>query len=626
MLRDICYKRAHEWYGENLPELVATRLKSELDGIINNGYAVTYYISHKMVKMSNDKGYLIGSRGSVGSSFAATMAGITEVNPLPPHYRCPKCKHFELYNKDDVKSGFDLEEKRCPECGELMIHDGQNIPFETFLGFHADKVPDIDLNFPDDFQSTAFLFTKELLGEDKVYRAGTIGTVQFKTAYGYVKKYFETFNKHESNAMVSALAYGCCEVKRTTGQHPGGIVVIPYDHVAEDFFPVQFPAGDTDAEWKTTHFEFGSIHDTILKFDMLGHVDPHAVKMMSVLSNFDFKNIPMNDKKVISLFTSDDALNLQHKYLKKDNGASGLPEFGTDLTRQMLRETKPKCFNDLMIISGLSHGTDVWSNNQQDKFKEGLMGINDTIGCRDDIMTYLISKGLPSHEAFTIMELVRKKDKHVSKELIDLMRQHNVPEFYIDACNKIQYLFPKGHACAYVMMAIRVGYYKIYYPLEYYATFFTLRCDGYDIKAMIGGIDAIYNRIQELKEKKNAKNTDDKFTNKDKAVLDMLEVALEMTERGYYFENIDLDRSDASDFIVDYDKKALIPPFKVIDGFGEIAGKTLIEARKQKPFISKEDLLSRGGITQTNMKFMDSIHVLDKLPDNNQLSLFDFTF
>ncbi|MFA7111396.1 MAG: PolC-type DNA polymerase III, partial [Bacilli bacterium] len=397
-LRNICYETAHNLYGEKLPEIISDRLEKELDGIISNGYAVTYYISHKMVKMSHEKGYIIGSRGSVGSSFAATMAGITEVNPLPPHYRCPKCKHFELYDKNDIKSGFDLPLKKCPICGETMIGDGQSIPFETFLGFKADKVPDIDLNFPADFQPKAHLFTKELLGEDKVFRAGTISTVQQKTAFGYVKALMKKgYFKNINDSYVAALAHGCEEVKRTTGQHPGGIVVIPRDNDVYDFCPVQYPAGDLDATWKTTHFEFSSIHDTLLKFDMLGHVDPQAVKMMSDLSGFNYLRIPMNDPKVLSLFTTDDALNMLHKYMPKDNGALGLPEFGTHLTRQMLRETNPKTFSDLMIISGLSHGTNVWGNNQEELFKDKVMNFDTVVGCRDDIMVDLMKKGVPSH-------------------------------------------------------------------------------------------------------------------------------------------------------------------------------------------------------------------------------------
>ncbi|MCB9500020.1 MAG: PolC-type DNA polymerase III [Erysipelotrichaceae bacterium] len=630
MLRDLCFNKAHELYGNPLPKIIEDRLETELDGIISHGYAVIYYISHKLVSLTNKAGYLVGSRGSVGSSFAATMSGITEVNPLPPHYRCPHCKHFELYEGKDIMSGFDLPDKLCPECGTLMEADGQNIWFQTFLGFEAEKTPDIDLNFPTDFQPKAHLFTKELLGADHVFRAGTIGTVQFKTAFGYVKNYFEKFHISANSAWVSANAYGCCEVKRTTGQHPGGIVVVPRDHDVNDFCAVQYPANDPNSTWMTTHYDFGSVHDTILKFDMLGHVDPQAAKMMSVLSGYDCFSVPFNDKKVLSLFTTDDALHLQHKYLKPDNGALGLPEFGTKLTRAMLRETQPVTFNDLLIISGLSHGTDVWANNQQDLVKNGVIGFHDVIGCRDDIMTYLIGLGMPSHEAFVIMETVRKKDKFLKDSQIDLMKKFGVPEYYIEACKKIVYLFPRGHACAYVNMAIRVAYYKVYYPLEYYATFFTLRCDNYDINAMIGGIDSIYNRLKELNERKNKKGFGaEALTNKEENIITSLDVCLEMLERGYSFANISLEKSDATNFVIDKEHNQLIPPFKVLDGLGDAAGTSLMKARSEKPFSSFKDLKKRSGLSQTNIKDLKALGVLKNLPedtdnnfDNGQMSLF----
>ncbi len=624
MLRDLCYSTAHELYGENLPELIASRLKRELDGIINSGYAVTYYIAYKLVKLTNDAGYIVGSRGSVGSSFAATMAKITEVNPLPPHYRCPKCKHVEFFNDNGkYKSGFDLPLKKCPICGEDMVSDGQDIPFETFLGFHADKVPDIDLNFPTDFQSTAHLFTKDLLGADKVYRAGTISTVQFKTAFGYVKKYFELFDLNPSNAWVSALAYGCVGVKRTTGQHPGGIVVIPREYEVYDFCPVQYPAGDDEAAWKTTHFDFDKIHDLILKLDMLGHVDPQAIKFLTELTNVNVKDIPFNDPKVLSLFSSDEALNMAHKYMKPDNGAIGLPEFGTEITRQVLRETKPKSFNDLLIISGLTHGTNVYGNNQQNLINDGVCTLQEVIGCRDDIMTYLISKGLADLEAFNIMEIVRKKDKHLTPELMDLMRKHNVPEYYIGACNKIEYLFPRGHACAYVMMALRVGYFKVYYPLEFYASYFSLRADDFDINAMIGGIDAIHARLSELQHKKIANNVNDKFSKKDGDILNCLIVALEMAERGFIFENIDITKSDSHDFIVDHEHNALIPPFRVVPGLGLAAGDSVLKARNEGEFTSKEDLVNRTSLSSTNIKDLEKLGVLKNLKEDEEISLFD---
>ena len=634
LLRELCYKNTEKIYGDVFNStdpakiFIKERLEKELDGIISNGYAVIYYIAHKLVKKSNEDGYLVGSRGSVGSSFAATMAEITEVNPLPPHYHCPKCKHVEFSTDENIKSGYDLPVKKCPDCGEIMISDGQNIPFQTFLGFQAEKVPDIDLNFPTDYQATAHQYTKVLLGENNVYRAGTISTVQFKTAYGYARKYFEMQKINPDSvkgSLLAAIAYNCQEVKRTTGQHPGGIVVIPNDHDVYDFTPVQYPAGDVDAAWKTTHFDFHSIHDTVLKLDMLGHVDPQALKMMGDLTGIDCRTLPFNDKKVLSLFSSDDALKLQHKYMEPDNGAIAMPEFGTNFVRQMLRETNPKSFSDLLIISGLSHGTNVWTNNAQDLVSSGTTDLRGVIGCRDDIMSFLISKGLEGHDAFVIMEAVRK-GKKLKDEQVQLMREHDVPEYYIQSCNKIAYLFPKGHACAYVMMALRVGYYKVYYPLEFYATFFTLRADQYDIKSMVGGIDAIHKKLVEFDERRKTNNPEFALSKKEEDQEATLIVALEMCERGFKFENIDIEKSDGINFIVDKENNALIPPFKVIDGFGEKAAEVLIEARKERKFISKEDLSTRGKVSATQMKILEDLHVLDGLRDNNQMSLFDFSF
>ncbi|MBR1581794.1 MAG: PolC-type DNA polymerase III [Bacilli bacterium] len=627
LLRELCYENLHKYYGENpLPE-IKERLDNELNGIINNGYSVTYYIAHKLVKLSNDAGYIVGSRGSVGSSFAATMAGITEVNPLAPHYRCPNCKHTEFYKGNEYRDGYDLPDKFCPECGTLMIGDGHNIPFQTFLGFNAEKVPDIDLNFPADYQSTAFEFTKDLLGEKNVYRAGTISTVQEKTAFGYVRKYIESFLKENPDNYdgnyIAALAYGCVGTKRTTGQHPGGIVVIPNKNDVTDFTPIQWPAGDTESSWKTTHFDFHKIHDTILKLDMLGHVDPQALKMMCDLKGIDYKAIPLNDRKVYSLFINDDALNMQHKYMKPDNGALGLPEFGTKICRQLLREAKPHNFAEIAVVSGLSHGTNVWANNQEDLILNGITDLNGLIGCRDDIMVYLISKGIEPSKAFSIMETVRKTGKKLSLDDLEVMKEHDVPQYYIDACNKIAYLFPKGHACAYSIMALRVGYFKIYYPLEFYATYFTLRCDQYEIETMIKDIDGVNDRINELRSKEASKM---KLTDKEKAILDTLLVVLEMYERGIKIKNIDLEKSDASAFIVDEEDNALIPPFKVLDGLGEIAGQSVVDARKERPFSSKDDLLKRTKLSKTNVEQLSRLGALKNLQNDEEISLFDFSF
>ena len=638
MLKDLCYSKAHEIYGENLPQLIVDRLDTELKGIIGNGYSVIYYISHKLVKLTNEQGYIVGSRGSVGSSFAAFCAGITEINPLPPHYLCPKCKHVEFhdYKEDGITSGFDLPDKKCPHCDEIMVKDGQNIPFQTFLGFAAEKVPDIDLNFPADFQSTAHLFTRDLLGEDKVFRAGTISTLKDKTAFGNVsKQYFQEFlgedSSKYSSAYIAFLAAGCIGCKRTTGQHPGGIVVVPREYEVYDFTPIQYPANDTTATWRTTHFDFHSIHDTILKFDMLGHVDPQALKMMQDLTNEHFKDanidvtkIKLDDPKILSLFINNDVLNLKHKYIKKDIATTGLPEMGTDFVKQLIREAKPRTFKDLFIISGLSHGTNVWTNNAQDLIKKGITDINGVIGCRDDIMTYLISKGLDNSKAFAIMETVRKGKKLSDEQILD-MQSHGVPSYYIDSCRKIKYLFPKGHACAYVIMALRVAYFKIYYPLSYYATYFTLRCDQYDLKTMVSGIDAIHDKLIEYKTRRESKNLEDALSNKEESIQDTLASCLEFAERGFTFSNIDINKSDASKFIIDYENNCLIPPFKVLDGLGELSVKDLIEERQKRPFETIEDFKNRGKIPDKIIKYLKENGVLDGMKENNNITLFDLS-
>ena len=637
MLRDMCFNKAHELYGDPLPEFIQNRLEKELNGIISNGYSVIYYIAHKIIKKANEDGYIVGSRGSVGSSFVATMSGVTEVNALPPHYRCPKCKHLEWTKETmpEYRSGYDLPNKKCPVCGEEMVHDGQDIPFETFLGFNAEKVPDIDLNFPGDYQSKAHDYTKVLLGENNVFRAGTIETVAEKTAFGFARGFLERKFKSEGmndedvakalaaypKAKIHYLASGCVDVKRTTGQHPGGIVVIPTDHEVYDFTPVQYPADDMDSNWKTTHFDFHSIHDTILKLDLLGHVDPMALKMMSDLTGVKITDIPMNDPKVLSLFSSPKALGMEHDYTNAKTGALLLPEFNTEFVRGVLEETHPKTFSDLVIISGLTHGTGVWQGNSDELIKAGTATLREVIGCRDDIMTYLIGKGIPSNISFMIMEDVRK-GRGLKAEYEEIMRANKVPDWYIASCKKIQYMFPKGHAVAYVTMAVRVGYFKIYYPLEFYATFFSVRSKQYDIQTMIKGKDAIISKIEELRTRQRVSN--EKLSPKEQEQLKTLINALEMVQRGYKFANIDLYRSKATDFVVDYENKALIPPFVTLDNLGESAGVSVEEARKDGEFFSKEDLLRRTKLTTTNVQDLSDMGVLDNLSESDQLSLFDF--
>ena len=637
MLRDMCFDKARELYGDPLPEFIQNRLEKELNGIISNGYSVIYYIAHKIIKKANEDGYIVGSRGSVGSSFVATMSGVTEVNALPPHYRCPKCKHLEWTKETmpEYRSGYDLPNKKCPVCGEEMVHDGQDIPFETFLGFNAEKVPDIDLNFPGDYQARAHDYTKVLLGENNVFRAGTIETVAEKTAFGFARGFLERKFKSEGmsdedvakalaaypKAKVHYLASGCVDVKRTTGQHPGGIVVIPTDHEVYDFTPVQYPADDMDSNWKTTHFDFHSIHDTILKLDLLGHVDPMALKMMADLTGVKITDIPMNDPKVLSLFSSPKALGMEHDYTNAKTGALLLPEFNTEFVRGVLEETHPKTFSDLVIISGLTHGTGVWQGNSDELIKAGTATLREVIGCRDDIMTYLIGKGIPSNVSFMIMEDVRK-GRGLKAEYEEIMKANKVPDWYIGSCKKIQYMFPKGHAVAYVTMAVRVGYFKVYYPLEFYATFFTVRSKQYDIQTMIKGKDAIISKIEELRTRQRVSN--EKLSPKEQEQLKTLINALEMVQRGYHFANINLYRSKATDFVVDYETKSLIPPFVTLDNLGESAGISVEEARKDGEFFSKEDLLRRTKLTSTNVQDLADMGVLDGLNESDQLSLFDF--
>ena len=627
MLREECYKNAHELYGDPLPKFIQDRLDAELDGIINNGYSVTYWIAHLIIKKANEDGYVVGSRGSVGSSFAATMSGITEVNALPPHYRCPHCKHLEWTSDEypNITSGYDLPEKVCPECGTPMVHDGQNIPFQTFLGFNAEKTPDIDLNFPGDYQAKAHDYTKELLGPENCFRAGTIETIADKTAFGFARGYLERKGLNPDDFPRPKIAYiasGCIGVKRTTGQHPGGIVVVPRDNDVFDFTPVQYPADDKEASWRTTHFAFESIHDTLLKLDLLGHVDPVALRMMCNLTGINIKDIPLNDKEVLSIFSSPDALKMENDYMKSKTGALAIPEFGTEFVRGMLEETKPQTFADLVIISGLSHGTNVWNGNADELVRNGTATLQEVIGCRDDIMTYLIKMGLPKDISFTIMEKVRK-GKGLKEEWEALMRANKVPDYYIESCKKIKYMFPKGHAVAYVTMAIRVGYFKVHYPLVFYATFFSVRSKQYDIEPMIKGRQAIIDRIEELKAK-GAKGSKEKLSNKEAEQLKTLYIALEMVQRGYKFSNINIMKSDAVNFVVDDENRCLIPPFVTIDQLGESAAESVVEARKEGKFTSKEDLLRRTKLSKTNVEDLSALHVLDDLTETDQLSLFDF--
>ncbi|MBD8068264.1 PolC-type DNA polymerase III [Bacillus sp. PS06] len=612
-VRELSYQMARRIYGDTLPEIVEKRLEKELKSIIGHGFAVIYLISHKLVKKSLDDGYLVGSRGSVGSSLVATMTEITEVNPLPPHYVCPDCQHSEFFNDGSVGSGFDLPDKECVNCGAAYKKDGHDIPFETFLGFKGDKVPDIDLNFSGEYQPRAHNYTKVLFGEDYVYRAGTIGTVAEKTAYGYVKGYANDHNLQLRNAEVDRLVSGCTGVKRTTGQHPGGIIVVPDYMDIYDFSPIQFPADDSSSEWKTTHFDFHSIHDNLLKLDILGHDDPTVIRMLQDLSGIDPKTIPTDDPEVMKIFSGTESLGVTPEQIMCKTGTLGIPEFGTRFVRQMLEDTKPTTFSELVQISGLSHGTDVWLGNAQELIHNKTCTLSEVIGCRDDIMVYLIYKGLDPSLAFKIMESVRK-GKGLSDEFIEEMKKNEVPDWYINSCLKIKYMFPKAHAAAYVLMAVRIAYFKVHHALLYYAAYFSVRADDFDVDAMSRGSATIKSRVEEI----NAKGLD--ASTKEKNLLTVLELALEMCERGYSFQKVDLYRSDASQFIIDGD--TLIPPFNAIPGLGTNAAINIVKARAEGEFLSKEDLQQRGKVSKTIIEFLENHGCLESLPEKNQLSLF----
>ena len=622
LLTEEIYKNAYERYGNPLPKIVSDRIERELGAVVKHGFAVQYYIAHLLVKRSRENGYVVGSRGSVGSSFIATMANITEVNPLDPHYVCPNCKYNEFYTNGEFASGFDMPDKVCPHCGTPMRADGHSIPFETFLGFNADKVPDIDLNFSGEYQQHAQNQIKEIFGETHVFAAGTIGTVAGKTAYGYIRGYCENENIPLFNkAKMEYLSSRCEGVKRTTGQHPGGIVVCPKEYEIHDFTPVQYPANNPESEWKTTHFSIKDIHDNILKLDILGHVDPTAIRMLRDMSGIDPVKVPIHDEETMSLFSSTKALKIldTSKPYTEETGAAGLPEFGTQFIRGILEMTRPTTFAELVSLAGLTHGTDVWLNNAKDLIEAGICTLKEVIGCRDDIMVYLIQKGLPPKSAFDIMESVRK-GRGVKPEWEELMLQNNVPEWYLGSCKKIKYMFPKAHAVAYVMMAVRIAWFKVHQPQYYYAVYFSCRCDAFEIQTLIAGEERVYARLQDIQKRISE---GENVSNKERDLVTTFEVAYEMYRRGYRFGNIDLQRSAASRFTVDPDDPhTIIPPFTALDGLGENVGISVVEARNQQDFISKEDLQLRTQLNQTQIKNLSDMGVLDHLQETNQLSLF----
>ena len=615
-LREMCYNKATRIYGDPLPDVVKKRLDRELNSIISNGYAVMYIIAQKLVTKSLADGYLVGSRGSVGSSLAATMSDITEVNPLPAHYICENedCKYSYFYAVGEWGSGVDLPDKDCPKCGRKLKKDGHDIPFEVFLGFEGDKEPDIDLNFSGSYQPVIHKYTEELFGEGHVYRAGTIGTVADKTAYGYAKKYVEENDLDVTGAEVLRLAKGCTGVKRTSGQHPGGVMVIPNYKEVYDITPIQYPANDVNCGVITTHFDYHSISGRILKLDILGHDVPTIIRMIEDITGLDATTIPLDDKETMSIFTSTEALGVTPEEINCPIGSLAIPEFGTSFVRQMLLDTKPTTFAELVRISGLSHGTDVWLNNAQDLVVDKVVEFKDVISTRDDIMNYLLFKGLPPKMAFTIMENVRK-GKGLKPEFIEEMNKHDVPQWYIDSCQKIKYMFPKAHAVAYVMMSFRLAYYKVHYPAAFYATYFTTKAQDFDADLIVKGLDSIKQKIQEIHELGND------ATAKDKTMLTVLEVALEMYARKIKIIPVDIYKSDATKFIV-VDDTTILPPMIALQGVGENAAINIQNERENGEFISKEDLRKRTKISKTVVETLSNHGSLNNMSEKNQLSLF----
>ena len=620
-LTEICYNRAHEIYGPDLPQIVEARLEKELNSIIKNGFAVMYIIAQKLVWKSVEDGYLVGSRGSVGSSFVATMAGITEVNPLSPHYYCSKC-HYVDFDSEEVKAyagkaGIDMPDKVCPVCGEKLHKDGFDIPFETFLGFKGDKEPDIDLNFSGEYQANAHRYTEVIFGKGQTFKAGTIGTLAEKTAFGYVKNYYEERGQHKRYCEINRIVKGCTGVRRTTGQHPGGIIVLPMGEEIEKFTPVQHPANDVNSDIITTHFDYHSIDGNLLKLDILGHDDPTMIRMLEDLTGISARTVPLDQRDVMSLFAGTQALGISPEDIGGCRlGCLGIPEFGTDFAMQMLIDTKPKYFSDLVRIAGLSHGTDVWLGNAQVLIQNGTATISTAICTRDDIMIYLIGKGVESGLAFTIMESVRK-GKGLREEWIQTMKEHDVPDWYIWSCKLIKYMFPKAHAAAYVMMAYRIAWYKVFHPLAYYAAFFSIRATSFSYELMCMGKERLEYYMAEIRKK------GDEASKKEQDTLKDMRIVQEMYARGFDFVPIDLYKAKAHRFQIIGDK--LMPALDTIEGLGDKAAEAVVDAAAKGRFLSKDDFRDRTKVSKTVIDLMDDMDLFGDIPQSNQMSLFDFT-
>ena len=609
----LTYQKAHQLYGKTLPAVVEERISRELNSITTHGFSVLYLIAHKLVQKSNQDGYMVGSRGSVGSSLVAHLCGITEVNPLSPHYRCPACGYSQFVEEGPAGCGPDLEERDCPACGHLLAQEGFDIPFETFLGFGGNKVPDIDLNFSGDYQSRAHQYVEELFGSENVFRAGTISTIAEKTAYGFVKKYSEQYQVPIKNSELRRLVNGITGVRRTTGQHPGGLIVVPRDRDILEFTPLQHPADKKDSGVVTTHFEYHAIGEQLVKLDILGHDDPTVLKELEDLTGVCATDISLSEKETMRIFSGVEPLGVTAEEIGSTVGTYGIPEFGTRFVRQMLEATRPTTFAELVRISGLSHGTDVWLHNAQDLIQQGTASLKEVICTRDDIMLYLIGQGIDKKSAFDIMELVRK-GKGIKPGQVSLMEEQQVPSWYIDSCQKIKYMFPKAHAVAYVMMAFRIAFFKVYYPREFYASFFSIRAEDFDAETILGGYDAVRHRLEEINRQGQ------KASQKDKKLVPILELAQEMYARGFSFYPVDLYKSHASKFLVH--GNGLLLPFSSLPNVGLAAAEGISEAREEGHFISVEDFRQRSHLNKTALEVLKQHGCFAGLPESTQASLF----